>query len=235
LVEFIAWRSVNSSLAVGIYSEHNFYAEVLNLLNMSADLVCPALNNVLLVSTGRGTAGLGLGLGFGHVGLGLGPAGLGIGLGLSTVGLGLGLGLGRPGLDNITVPRYHGPVRSRTRDCVLLWPNRETKNKDEKCGTRATTAFQSLVADDAANKSANRIADAIRSGALDCFVFDIASLRTGYLCASIRYFRFTFVSSFVISSFIICCSRFDFYDIIRSLRCLAGKTCRKKINDVFVL
>jgi hypothetical protein len=72
LVEFFAWRSVNSSLAAGNYSEHNLYAEVLNLLNMSADLVCPALNNVLLVSTGLGTAGLGLGLGLRHVGLGLG-------------------------------------------------------------------------------------------------------------------------------------------------------------------
>jgi hypothetical protein len=61
---------------------HNFYANVLNLiLNVSADLVCPALHNVLLVSTGLGTAGLGLGLG--------------------TVGLGLDLGLGRPGLYKI--------------------------------------------------------------------------------------------------------------------------------------
>jgi hypothetical protein len=68
-------------------------AEVSNLLNISADLVCLAFNNVLLVSTGLGTAGLGLGLD-------LGPAGLGLGLGLGTVGL--GLGLGRPGLDNIT-------------------------------------------------------------------------------------------------------------------------------------
>jgi hypothetical protein len=70
-------------LTAGNYSVHNFYAEVLNLiLNVSADLVYPALNNVLSVSTGLGTAGLGLGLG--------------------TVGLGLDLGLGRPGLDNIT-------------------------------------------------------------------------------------------------------------------------------------
>jgi hypothetical protein len=50
------------------------------------DLVYPALNNVLLVLTGLGTAGLGLVLGFG----------------LGTVGLCLDLGLGRPGLDNIT-------------------------------------------------------------------------------------------------------------------------------------
>jgi hypothetical protein len=63
LVEFFAWRSVNSSLAAGNYSVHNFYAAVLNLLNVSAELVCTALNNVLLVSTGLGTAGLGLGLG----------------------------------------------------------------------------------------------------------------------------------------------------------------------------
>jgi hypothetical protein len=92
-------------LDAGNYSVHNFYVEVLNLLNVSADLVCTALNNLLLlVSTGLGTAGLGLGLGLGHVGLGLGlgvgPAGHGLGLG--TVGLGLGLGLGRPGnIDNI--------------------------------------------------------------------------------------------------------------------------------------
>jgi hypothetical protein len=66
-VEFFAWRSVNSSLAAGNYSMHNFYVEVLNLLNVSADLVCPALNNVLLVSTGLGTAGLGLGLGLPEV------------------------------------------------------------------------------------------------------------------------------------------------------------------------
>jgi hypothetical protein len=65
LVEFFAWRSVNSSLAAGNYSVHSFYAEVLNFLKMSAVLVCPALNNVLLVSTGLGTAGLGLGLGLG--------------------------------------------------------------------------------------------------------------------------------------------------------------------------
>jgi hypothetical protein len=69
-------------LAAGNYSVHNFYVEVLNLLNVSADLVYPALNNVLLVSTGLGTAGLGLGLGLGHVGHGLG-------LGVGTVGLGL--------------------------------------------------------------------------------------------------------------------------------------------------
>jgi hypothetical protein len=50
-VEFFAWRSINSSLAAGNYSMHDFYVEVLNLLNVSADLVCPALNNVLLVST----------------------------------------------------------------------------------------------------------------------------------------------------------------------------------------
>jgi hypothetical protein len=80
LVEFFDWRSVNSSLAAGNYSVHNFYVEVLNFLSLRADLVCPALNTVFLVSTGLGTAGLGLGLG--------------------TVGL--GLGLGRPGLDNIT-------------------------------------------------------------------------------------------------------------------------------------
>jgi hypothetical protein len=55
-------------LAAGNYSVHSFYAEVLNLLNVSADLVYPALNNALLVSTGLGTVGLGLG----HVGLGLG-------------------------------------------------------------------------------------------------------------------------------------------------------------------
>jgi hypothetical protein len=53
-VEFFAWRSVNSSLATANYSVHNFYVEVLTLLNVSADLVCPALNNVLLVSTGLG-------------------------------------------------------------------------------------------------------------------------------------------------------------------------------------
>jgi hypothetical protein len=53
---------------------------------MSAVLVCPALNNIHLVSTGLGKAGLGLGLGLGHVGL----------------GLGLGHGIGRHGLDNIT-------------------------------------------------------------------------------------------------------------------------------------
>jgi hypothetical protein len=47
------------------------------------------LNNVLLVSTGLGTAGLGLGI-------------AGLGLGLGTEGLDLGLGLGQPGLDNIT-------------------------------------------------------------------------------------------------------------------------------------
>jgi hypothetical protein len=82
LVEFFAWRSVNSSLAAGNYSEQSFYADVWNFLKMRAVLVCPALNNALLVSTGLGTAGLGLGIGFG-------PAGL-------------GLGLGRPGLDNIT-------------------------------------------------------------------------------------------------------------------------------------
>jgi hypothetical protein len=49
-------------------------------LHVSADLVGSALNNVLLVSTGLGTAGLSLG----HVGHGLG-------LGLGTVGLGPGL------------------------------------------------------------------------------------------------------------------------------------------------
>jgi hypothetical protein len=81
-VEFFAWHSVNSSLNAGSYSVPDFYAEVLSLLNVSADLVCTAVNNVLLVSTGLCTAGLGLG----HVGLGLG-------LGLGTVGLGLGLGL----------------------------------------------------------------------------------------------------------------------------------------------
>jgi hypothetical protein len=80
LVEFFAWRSVNRSLAAGNYSVRNVYAEILNLLHVSADLVFPALNNVLLASTGIGTAGLGLGLGLGHV----------------------DFGLGRPGLDNIT-------------------------------------------------------------------------------------------------------------------------------------
>jgi hypothetical protein len=81
--------SINSSLAAGNCSVHNFYAEVLNLLNISADLVCPSLYNVLLVSTGLGTAGLSLGL-----------------------GLGLDLGLGRPGLDNITGEyiSYCGPM-----------------------------------------------------------------------------------------------------------------------------
>jgi hypothetical protein len=54
LVEFFAWRSVNSSLAAGYYPEHNFYAEVLNLPNMSADLICPTFNNVLLDATGLG-------------------------------------------------------------------------------------------------------------------------------------------------------------------------------------
>jgi hypothetical protein len=62
-------------LDAGNYSVHNFYVGVSSLLNVSADLACTALNNVLLVSTGLGTAGL---------------------------GLGLGLGLDRPGLDNIT-------------------------------------------------------------------------------------------------------------------------------------
>jgi hypothetical protein len=86
------------------------------------------------------------------------------------------------------------------------------------------------MVDDAANNSANPVPDAIRSGELDCFVFGIASLRTDYRCASIRYFRFTFVNSFVISGFIICCSLlFNFYDMIRGLRFLAGKTCRKEL------
>jgi hypothetical protein len=81
-------------------------------VNVSADSVCPALSNVLLVSTGLGTAGLGLGFGLRHVGLGLGPAGLG--LGLSTVGLGLGLGLVRPGIDNITALKLYNCLRTKS-------------------------------------------------------------------------------------------------------------------------
>jgi hypothetical protein len=107
-------------VTAGNYSVHNFYAEVLNLiLNVSADLVYPALNNVLSeLDAGR----VGSGPDFckfrtGRVGsaksdpsptlrtLGLDRSRYGWSrsyLGLGTVGLGLELGLGRPGLDNMT-------------------------------------------------------------------------------------------------------------------------------------
>jgi hypothetical protein len=99
LVEFFACVPSTVRWLLAIIPCIIFMQQVLNLLNISADLVCPALNNVLLVSTGLGTAGLGLGRGH--------------------VGLDLGLGLGRPGLDNMNALKL---LTLRRRQCLRRSP-----------------------------------------------------------------------------------------------------------------